>query len=503
MTARLVLGNGDLDAAGLAAAARAGGPVWIVATKAVRERIAAARAIVDEAAQSDAPVYGLNTGLGANLGHRIAADAVDDFQTQVLAGRVMAVGEPLPLDICRACFLALIANSAHGAAGLSPALFDHLIAMAGVDIWPVVPAWGSVGDSDLTVNAHMGWAAIGRGEVWVSGAPAPAADALARAGLTPPVLGAKDGMALINHSATSVGRAACAVADARRAFETARATAALAAEGYAMNPDIFSPHVNILRRDPQQALSAIWFRRAFDGSSMAEPGAARKIQDALSFRLMAVVFGSAEEALIDAEWAVERDLNGATDSPAVLIDRGTIASTPNFHSGPLALALEGLRLAFAHLAAASAQRVLKLMKPDLSDLPKYLSPVGGAAAGYVPLQKTTAALLADIRRCAHPVTLDAIAVSDMVEDLTAHTPLAAQALADQLRALRLLTAVEALVAAQAVDLRAPERLGPVAGRLHAAIRERVPTMTEDRPGGPDVDAVADVLDGLQVGLDPA
>jgi histidine ammonia-lyase len=173
-------------------------------------------------------------------------------------------------------------------------------------------------------------------------------------------------------------------------------------------------------------------------------------------------------------------------------------STPNFHTPALALALDTLAIAHVHLATASAQRILKLMNPHLSGLPKYLSAVGGASAGLLPLQKTVASLLAEIRLHAQPASLDSIAVSEMVEDVAPQTPLAARKLTTQIDLLQWLIAIEALVAAQAVDLRKPKSLGRVAKMLHSAIRSLVPPLHEDRATGPDVAAVRQAINAAEL-----
>ena len=213
---------------------------------------------------------------------------------------------------------------------------------------------------------------------------------------------------------------------------------------------------------------------------------------------MAPLFGTARNALALAEGETEIELNGAADNPAVLIDTNEMLSTPNFHTPALALALDTLAIAHVHLATASAQRVLKLMNPQLSGLPKYLSPVGGASSGLLPLQKTVAALLAEIRLHAQPASLDALAVSEMVEDVAPQTPLAARKLATQVDLLKWLIAIEALVAAQAVDLRKPKHLGRVANMLHSAIRAVVSPLHEDRATGPDVAAVRQAISAAEL-----
>lgn len=486
MTGKLHLNDRPLALAEFAAAAR--GPLEITLAPAVRERLGVARGIVDCHTAGDRPIYGLNTGLGANLRHRIGAGEMAAFQSQLLEGRRVGVGEPLPEEVARAALLARIVGAARGGAGLSTEVLDLMIAMAGRGLAPVIPSRGSIGAGDLVLGVEIGATLLGKGQIWVGGKPTPAARALAEAGLAPASLKPKDALALANHSAVTVALAGLAVDRARRLIDLAMAVAALSAEGYGANLSIFDPRLQELRPAAGQAAAAAWFRRAFEGSSLASGAAARSIQDPLSFRTMAPLFGAARAALATATGEIETELNGIADSPVVLVEAGEMLSTPNFHTPAMALALDTLSIADLHIAAASAQRIVKLMTPQLSDLPKYLSPVGGASAGMVPMQKTAAALLGEIRLYAQPASLDVMAVSDMVEDVAPQTPLAARKLASQLEALRLLIGIEAVVAAQAIDLRRPAAMGWAAGRIHRAVRSAVATLESDRAIGVDVAA---------------
>ena len=173
----------------------------------------------------------------------------------------------------------------------------------------------------------------------------------------------------------------------------------------------------------------------------------------------------------------------------VLIDDDEMLSSGNFHTPLIALDFDTLAIAAASHAAAQAQRIVKLMTPALSGLPRYLSPVGEASCGYVPLQKTTAALLGEIRHLANPASLDAIAVSDTVEDHAPQTLLAVTRLREQIDRLAWLTAIEALVAAQAVEMRGLTPLGEGTRPLYDAVREAAPALSEDRESGVDVTAV--------------
>lgn len=455
---------------------------------AVFARIRAARRHVDAKAAGAAPVYGLNTGLGGNLGHRIAPEDIPDFQQKLVDGRSVATGDTLPEETGRAILLARILSASQGRSGLSEEVFSHMVAVFRSGIAPVVPEFGSIGAADLTVMAVWAQGLLGRGEVWSDGRVVPAADALARAGLTAPVLQPKDALALINNSAFSVARAACALAHARQGLDMARTSALLSYAGYGASREVLRADVNALRPASGQADAAAWLNRHLEGAEDRP----RRVQEALSFRLVATVTGAAETAIARAEEAWEDEANSGADSPAVL-DDGEMVSTAHFHAPSLALALEGVSLAMAMVANGAVQRVQKLMTPELSGLPRYLSPMGGASAGMVPMQKTCASLQAEIRRHAMPVAFDPAPVSDTVEDMAAMTPLAAAKLLDQMRAFHLLAGAEAMAAAQALDLRAPGATSPSVAMVHDAIRAAVPTLQEDRPLGGDIGAAACAL----------
>ncbi|MEM6303250.1 MAG: aromatic amino acid lyase [Pseudomonadota bacterium] len=444
-------------------------------------KLQAARQVVAAAAAGEAPVYGLNTGLGANLGHRLRADEIAAFQHQLIAGRAVAVGALLPPEVGRAMLLARLIGAAQGVSGLSVPLFEHLCAVWRAGLSPGVPAHGSIGASDLTQNACWALAVLGEGQMHDGVAWRQADSAMAQAGLTPPALEPKDAMAMINHSALGVARAGLALARARMGLLMAREAAALSCRGFGANRDIFATEINALRSSPGQADMAAWFYDALGG---VPP---RRVQDPLSFRTLAPVLGAAQAAIDHAIAVWEAELNGSSDSPAVL-HRDAMRSTPNFHAPALALALEQVSLALAMAAQGAVMRIQRLMDPALTDLPRYLSPRGGASAGLVPLQKTAAALLADIRRHAMPVVFDAHPVSEGVEDMAPMTAQAAAKLCEQMESFHLLTGVEALVAAQAVDLRGAQ---PCA--LHQVLRAEIQVLDADRALGADADRAVAAL----------
>jgi histidine ammonia-lyase len=459
-----------------------------------RERIRRSRAIVADHAAGEAPIYGLNTGLGGNLGHRIPADEIAAFQHQIVRGRAVGVGPAIADDIVRAALLARLNELASGATGVSEHAIDALVAVFNAGLVPVVPSFGSIGLSDMGLVAHMIGIVIGEGEAMLAGERLPARVALARAGLSPITLEPKDGLGLISHGALTTATAGHALYALGALIEHHAVITALSFEGYRANPAIFDARLHALRPAAGQVDAAARFRSILEGSYLHDKPDGQKIQDALSFRDVAPVLGALRHALAGAitEWEIE--LNGVVSSPVVLLETGEMASAPNFHPASLALALDSLAIAVTHWANAAALRVTKLMTASLSGLPKYLSPVGGGSAGYVTLQKTAMSLYADIRHASAPAMLDVLPVSDTVEDMAPHTLLSARKLAGQVNALRYLAALEWVVAAQAVDLRGvTDGLAPVTGARHRALRAVVPKLREDRPPGADVEAAARLL----------
>ena len=453
----------------------------------LRGRLEAARRAVEAAAADGAPVYGLNTALGANLGHRVAPDD-PDLQRRVLEGRAAAAGPPLPEAVGRAWLLARLVSAARGSSGMSRPVFEHLAACHEAGLSPEIPRHGSIGAGDLTQNAVAALALLGRGRLHLGGEARPAEEALASAGLAPPPLLPLDAMALLNHGALSAALSVRAVLAAEGALGALTLALVLSMEGYGASRAVLAADVQALRPAPGQAEAAARLRAALEGAHDAP----RRPQEALSFRTAAPVTGAAEDALARARGVLEAEIGGSSDSPAVLPD-GRLVSTANFANPALALALEGAALALAMAAQGSVQRMQRLMTLALSGLPRYLSPEGGASAGMVPLQKTAAALLLEIRHAAQPAAFDPAPVSEGVEDMAPATPVCARKLSRGAAALETLAAIEALVGAQALDLRAPPATGAVAARLHAALRDGVPPPGPDRPLGGDVEHARAVL----------
>jgi histidine ammonia-lyase len=471
------------------AVARAGAAVRIA--PAVAARLKRARRIVKRFASGDRAVYGLNTGLGAAVDTALTQDEVAAFQRQAVMARAVGVGQFLATDEVRATLFVRLVGIAHGASGLSPALAIVIRDMLGKGLHPRVRRIGTLGEADLSPLAQLFLPLVGHGEAELGGRVMPGREALSKAGIEPPVLGPKDAIALLNANAYSVGTGALALHDARLALQAQTAGGALSLEAAGANLSPIDPRVVALRPAPGQADASRLLLSLIKGSDLLKAKHPRRVQDPLSFRCLAPVNGAAFDQLQRASAAIAADLNGAGDSPAVLVDDEELMSTVNFDTTAMSLAFEGLGLALSHTAAIATFRIAKLMSPGFSGLPRFLTPkTAGARTGFATVQKTVSALEAEIRHLALPLGAMTAPVADGVEDYAPMTPRVVEKTHEIVRRLARLVAIELVVAAQAVDLSDRLKLGRGTGRAFAFVRKHVAKLEEDRPTGPDFERLA-------------
>lgn len=488
MDGSVLLDGGALAPEAVARIARSGAAVAI--SREARARIEASAALVARAAEAGIPVYGVTTGLGHRVVDRIDGHTAAAFSLQTVRGRAMAVGEPLPAELSRAAMAVRCNGLCAGGSGATIAIADGLMALLNAGVHPCIPRIGSVGASDLCMLAHVGLTLIAEGEAEVDGRRMPSADALARAGLAPVRLGPKDGLAICSSSAVSAAVAALALVDATACLEVMQVAAALSMEGFRANLSPLDPRVVAARPAPGQAWAAGGLRALLSGGALTEPGAARRVQDPLSLRCASQIHGSLHVALALLADAVDPELGGAADNPLVLTSDEEILSTGNFHVPALAMALDATAIALSQVAAASSERQARLKTERLGGLPSGLSSTGRISSGLNPLSKTAQALAMDVRHLAAPLSIMPVIDADSVEDDSTGATHAALRVREQIERLRLLAAIELIVAAQAVDLAAPSSLGAGTAVAFAVVREWVDVLGEDRPVGPDVERLA-------------
>jgi histidine ammonia-lyase len=466
-----------------------------------QRRLRRSRAVVDRLAAGKKAIYGLNTGLGAGVDTRLSPEEMSAFQARVLVARSVGIGPRLSTVEVRALLAARLIGLTAGAAGVSPRLAGKIADMLNKGVHPLVPSIASVGESDLAACSHALSPLIGAGEAELGGRVLPGAAAMKRAGIKLVPLGPKDGIALVSANAASLGLGALALADAAVVLQAQRAAMALSLEGFRGNLDPFDPRLADVRAAPGQAEAAAGVMALLKGSPLLKPGAARRVQDPLSFRCFPSVHGAALAALESTRATLEQELNSAGDNPAVLAKDGVMISTGNFDITALVLEFERLGQALAQTAILAAQRIARLQSPIVSDLPRFLSPRGAMHAGLAGLTKVSAALESDIRHLAQPCSLLVLPTGDGVEDYATMALRVVAKTRTIVEKLATIAGMELMVAAQAVDLRKVAKLGAGAQRAYAWLRARSKRVDEDRALGPEMERVgAGVLGGELTGV---
>ena len=234
-------------------------------------------------------------------------------------------------------------------------------------------------------------------------------------------------------------------------------------------------------------------RSLLRGSWVLGDGAVESPQQAISFRALVPAIATIVGAIDRMALAIETEMNGVSDNPAVLLGSSEMSSTAHFHTIEAALHVDAVAIAIAQWSNASAQRIQRMINHRSDALPQLLSVRGGAATGLNPLQKTVATLHAAVKSRALPVSTDALAVSDQVEDVASHLPLAVEKMGEQVQYLQSLIAIEAFVATHAFRLRASSSPSRATSLLSTKIFDEIGHFNEDRALGPIVESVAQLL----------
>ena len=387
---------------------------------------------------------------------------------------------------------------AQGHSGVRPVIVERLVELLNNGILPVVPGQGSVGASgDLAPFAHLALPLIGEGLVRVNGVEQDAADALAAAGIEPVRLAAKEGLSLLNGTEGMLALGVLAVHRARILANAADVACALSVEGLLGSAKPFSPGIHALRPHPGQITSAANIARLLEGSGIVASHAhdmVHAVQDAYSLRCAPQVHGASRDGLSHAEAVFGRELGAVVDNPIVFADDGAVISGGNFHGQPLAVVLDFLAIPVTELGSISERRTDRLLDPDRSaGLPAFLAPNPGLNSGFMLSQYTAAALVAENRVLSHPASVESIPTSGLQEDHVSMGWGAGRKLHQVLDNSSNVLAVEIMCAVSAIEHRAPLVPSPRLAAVCAAVRERVDKLVDDRPIGPDIEAIADLI----------
>jgi histidine ammonia-lyase len=455
-----------------------------------RSRIAQAGALVDKIVASGDAAYGINTGFGLLANTRIPNDQLELLQRNLLLSHAAGVGDALPDPVVRLILALKINALARGHSGITMGLMDGLLALLQHEVYPVIPAQGSVGASgDLAPLAHLSAVLLGLGQVRVGGKMLAASEGLRIAGLEPIRLRAKEGLALINGTQVSTALALAGLFGAEDVFAAAVVAGAMSVDALKGSDSPFDERIQQVRGQPGQITVAREYRELIAGSAIrASHLDCTRVQDPYSFRCQPQVMGACLDLIRNCSVTLGIEANAVTDNPLLFTEAGDVLSGGNFHAEPVAFAADTLALAIAEIGSLSERRTAVLVDPKMSGLPAFLVNNSGLNSGFMIAQVTAAALVSENKTIATPASVDSIPTSANQEDHVSMATHAARRLSVMVDNAAAVVGIELLAAAQGIDFHRPSRSSRRLEEVHAGIRRDVPFYAADRYFAPDIDA---------------
>jgi histidine ammonia-lyase len=455
-----------------------------------RGRIALASTLVDKIVAAGDAAYGINTGFGLLAHTRIPNEQLELLQRNLLLSHAAGVGDALPDPVVRLILALKINALARGHSGITMELMDALLALLEHEVYPLIPAQGSVGASgDLAPLAHLSTVLLGLGKVRVRGATLPASEGLRLAGLQPIRLRAKEGLALINGTQVSTALGLAGLFGAEDVFAAAVVAGAMSVDALKGSDSPFDERIQTVRGQPGQIAVAREYRELIAGSAIrASHLECSRVQDPYSFRCQPQVMGACLDLMRNCSVTLGIEANAVTDNPLLFTEAGEVLSGGNFHAEPVAFAADTLALALAEIGNLSERRTAVLVDPKMSGLPAFLVENSGLNSGFMIAQVTAAALVSENKTIATPASVDSIPTSANQEDHVSMATHAARRLSTMVDNAAAVVGIELLAAAQGIDFHRPARSSPRLEEVHAAVRREVPFYAADRYFAPDIDA---------------
>ncbi len=454
-----------------------------------------AQQVVHEKVDSGEIVYGVNTGFGRLAQKHIQPELLTELQHNLILSHATGVGNYIDDATVRLVLLLKINGLLQGISGIRAKVLELLITMLNANILPAIPEKGSVGASgDLALLAHMSLPIIGEGVVRVKGELIDSKQALANAGLSPLLLAAKEGLALLNGTQVSTALALKGLFEAEQNINAAFVAGSLTVEAALGSRTPFDERIQAVRGQLGQIEAANIYRELLAPSEIANSHAqCDRVQDPYSLRCQPQVMGACLDQLRNAAAIIEIEANAVSDNPLIFVEEGDVLSGGNFHAQPIAFAADNMALAIAEIGAMSERRMALLLDSHLSQLPAFLVKDAGVNSGFMIAQVTAAALASENKSHAHPASVDSIPTSANQEDHVSMATFAARRLSDMNLNTRYVVAIELLAACQGIELRRPLTSNSQLEKYWASIRSVAAYWDHDRYFQPDLEAISSLI----------
>lgn len=486
----IILDGGSLKVADIVSIGR--GEFLVEIAPAALERCKASREFLEKEVANDKVIYGVNTSFGPMCNKIISTSEIEQLQINLVRSHAAGLGSPLDPTVATAVTAIRLNTLVKGYSGVRTELLNFLGQMINHGVAPYIPECGSVGASgDLTHLAHLALGVMGEGRMFHQGVEMPATEALAAAGMTPLRLSFKEGLAMINGTATATALAAFAVYGAHQLLNLACITGAWGMEVFGGLDDAYDSDLHRLKPHRGQLAVADAVRALLDGSGNVTPRrklhelirqdqtdgsvfeTSRTVQDVYSIRCTPQILAPVWEAVDFATTTIEVEANSTNDNPIVIPEADKILHGGNFHGQSVAFVMDMLAMALATLCNLSERRINKCLDPKLNEgLPEHLiSGTVGLTMGLMGSQYLATSTTAENRQLANPVSTSSISTNASNQDVVPMAPVAARKALRSVENARHILTLEVIVLLQAFCFRGADAMGAGSRRAHLALGE--------------------------------
>lgn len=436
---------------------------------------------VQEIVDSGKIVYGINTGFGPLCTTLINPDDTKKLQENILKSHAVGVGEPIDQQLSKLMLILKAHTLAKGFSGIQLPTLERILWFIEQDIIPVVPKQGSVGASgDLAPLSHLFLPLIGLGKVWYKGEIRTTSEILTFLEVHPIILGAKEGLALINGTQFMAAHAVKAVSEMQNLLENADLIATLMIEGLNGSIKPFFAQLHQLRPYKGNEYVASTIYNLLQGSEIVTSHKnCSRVQDPYSLRCIPQIHGASRNAWLHLKDTIEIEINAVTDNP-IIIDSELTISGGSFHGQPIALPIDYATLAISEIGNVSDRRVYLSLEGDTPNVPKLLLKETGLNSGFMILQYSTAALASENKGLCFPSSADSIPTSLGQEDHVSMGSIGSRKLLQVINNVSKILSIELICAAQAFDFHKPLQSTPIIEAVHQEIRKVIPHIHEDQ-----------------------
>lgn len=447
--------------------------------------------------QSDAPVYGINTGFGALCNVKITSEKLTELQENLVRSHACGTGDTVSKPVIRLMLLLKIQSLSYGNSGVALETVERLVELYNNDILPVIYEQGSLGASgDLAPLAHLALPLIGDGEVYFEDSIISGEELLKKMNWEPVKLQSKEGLALLNGTQFMSAHGVYALLKAYKLSYMADLIGAISVDAFDCNLSPYDELVHLVRPHRGQVKTAERIRQFLEGSEIAA-SEKNNVQDPYSFRCIPQVHGASKDTLSFVRKTVKTEINSVTDNPNIFIEADKIISGGNFHGQPLALGLDYLAIALSELANISERRTYQLVS-GLRGLPNFLVENPGLNSGFMIPQYTAASIVSQNKQLSTPASVDSIVSSNGQEDHVSMGANSATKLLKVVENLNTVLAIELFNASQGIHFREPAKTSAKIEDVLVDFRKEVPVLTEDRTMAPYIKKAKQFIENMEI-----